>query len=209
MILFITSQDEPTSSNFKVAGYLAATAAVAMCGEEAVRKNALAALGIDPTSAFLAFCHGEATRIRGHDEQTAINIDDLPILLKRSTFAFACHTAAILGSHVAAAGGTWFGFVGRINCLPADTNSLQYFKAIIDFITKRFPKCNSVADAESFVDGLDTLSGDAIDAIGSHATLEQALALREITRKLRIWLPHADEAVKHPEAYGDPVIGIA
>ena len=206
MILFITSQDDATNSNFLVAGHLATMAATALCGEAAVRANAIPALTTAPTVPLLAFSHGEVASIRGHDDQAALQINDLPVLSERTTFAFACHTAGLLGPSVATAGGTWFGFAGPINCLPADANHLHHFRSIVDFVNQRFPTCGSTTAAKAFIDDLDMLTETVYEAISADGTFEQFHALRDITRRLRIWLPNATQAVKHPEAHSDPLV---
>lgn len=208
MIVFITAHDEPTKDNLVVAGHLAAGAGFALCEADAVRANVINALEAAPAVPFLALAHGRPDQIRGHDGQPAISIADVDLLSSRENFALACYTATTLGPGVAAAGGTWFGYAGPVNCLPADVDTRKHFVAIADFVADRFPGCTTQESAEAFIEDLDTLTSEAFFEIESSdlETFEPLHALRDLTRRLRIWLPGAMVAVKHAEAVGDPII---
>lgn len=208
MIVFITAQDAPTQDNLQVAGHLAAEAATALCGPQAVRDNIMAALDAAPADPFIAFSHGHPAFLQGHDDRPAVTITDTEFLGGRESFALACHTASELGPGVAAQGGTWFGFAGPVNCLPADEDSVGYFIAIVDFVAERFPGCDTLESADAFIAGLAQLADQAHNAIEATDTytFEILHALRDITRRLRIWLPYAIEPVKHREAFGEPIL---
>lgn len=208
MIVFITAQDEPTQDNLQVAGHIATLATPGLCGHHAVRDNIINALSAAPAEPFLALSHGQPDFLRGHDTLPAVTLADAGLLSGRESFALACYTAAILGPGVSAQGGIWFGFAGPINCLPADPHTIHHFRSIADFVANRFPGCNTLTRAEAFINDLNNLvdrAFDAIDASGTY-TFEIFHALRDITRRLRIWLPHAVEAVRHPEAFGDFIL---
>lgn len=206
MILFITAQDAATNDNLVVAGHLAATVATALCGPAAVRELLLAALGGNANDPFLAFSHGQPQELRGHDDHLGIGQADLALLCNRSTYAHACHTGESLGHSVAGAGGIWFGYVGPVNALPSDPDTIHLFRGIVDFIAQRFPGCSSPVLAQAFLDDLSTLTDGGFDAVSSTASLEQLHAFRDVSRRLRIWLPGNPEPIKHREAYGDPVL---
>lgn len=208
MIVFITAHDEPTNDNLLVAGHLGAHAIIGLLGPDAIRANVLDALQAHPYSPFMAFSHGQPESIRGNDDQPALMIADTHLLGNRESFAFACHTAHVLGPNVSAQGGTWFGYTGPVNCLPADPDGIHHFSDIADFVAQRFPGCNSANDARAFVKDISDLTEqkhDAIVASGTY-TFEMLHALRDISRRLRIWLPGAAGPIRHPEGFGDPIL---
>ncbi|RVT93135.1 hypothetical protein [Sphingomonas crocodyli] len=206
MILFITAQDAATSDNFIVAGHLMATAATALCGPTATRAPLLAALEANGDQPFLAFSHGEPREIRGHDDNLGIGEGDIALLINRRTYAHACHTGESLGPLVAGAGGIWFGYAGPVNALPSDPDTINLFREIVDFIAQHFPECDSPALAQAFMDDLSALTDVGFDTVCATASLEQLHTFRDISRRLRIWLPGVPEPIKHPEAFGDPVL---
>lgn len=206
MILFITAQDAATNDNYIVAGHLTAIAATALCGPIATRAPLLAALAANEDHPFLAFSHGQPQEIRGHDDGLGIGEGDIALLTGRCTFAHACHTGESLGSVVAGAGGTWFGYAGPVNALPSDPDTINLFREIVDFIAQRFPECDSPAFAQAFLNDLSALTDGGFDAVSTTASLEQLHTFRDISRRLRIWLPGVVEPIKHPEAFGDPVL---
>ena len=207
MIVFITAHDEPTSENLQVAGHLLRVATNGLLGEDAVRANIVAALTAEPNQPLLAFSHGHPESIRGNDDQPALMIADTHLLCDRESFAFACHTAGLLGPNVSARGGTWFGYVGAVNCLPADQDAIHHFSAIADFVARRFPGCNTALGAQAFINDIAALTDQKHEAIlaTDTYTFEMLHALRDISRRLRIWLPGAAAAIMHPEGFGDPI----
>ncbi len=207
MIVFITAHDGPTSDNLAVAGHIADAAAVSLRANEAVRENLVDALAASEGEPFLAMCHGAPATLQGNDDEPALTIADVAALDGRESFAFACRTSETLGPTVAAAGGVWFGYSGPINCLPAGEDVRSQFVAIIDFVSSRFPGCREPVPARAFIDDLDALTNVAFASIEPFADFEALHALRDITRRLRVWLPGASQAVAHTEASPEPVFG--
>lgn len=206
MILFITSHDEPTRDNWSVANHLQQKATTALCKSEAIRANIIAALSEAISAPLFALAHGKPSTVIGHDGNVAISASDKSMLATRKTFAFSCHTAGALGPSVATDGGTWFGYAGPINCLPADKDSIHHFRSVVDFLADRFPSCNTALEADSFISDLGNLTDQISEQIEESATFEQLHTLRDITRRLRIWLPGSSQALKHPEATPDPIV---
>lgn len=208
MILFITAQDAPTQDNLVVADHLIAVSTVGLRQDQAVRGNVIAALANLPDQPFFALAHGQRDHLCGHDDEPAVTTNDLALLVGRQSFALACHTAEGLGPEVAQVGGTWIGYVGPVNCLPANPDAIEHFRDIATFLADRFPGCTTIVGAEAFITDLSALTGKAHDAIveAGTETFELLHALRDVTRRLRIWLPNATSAIKHPEGYGDPLL---
>jgi|TARA_R110002124_G_scaffold287327_1_gene472908 hypothetical protein len=207
VIVFIPTQDEATQDNMAVAGHIALPAN-RLHGPNAIRANAIHALTAAPIAPFFAISHGNPDSLLGHDEEPAVTTGDRELFGERNSFAFACHTAKGIGPSVAEQGGIWFGFAGPINCLPADPDTIHHFISIVDFIEDRFPGCTTTADASAFINDLKQLTDQAfaiIDESGEQS-FEVLHALRDIAMRLRIWLPFADNPVKHIEAFGDPVL---
>lgn len=206
MIVFITAQDDATNDNFLVANYLTSLASAALCGPDAVRSPLLDALHGNNSTPLIAFSHGRASALVGHDNEIGLGVADVALLSSRYTYAHACHTGERFGQAVSVAGGIWFGFSGPVNALPADPDSIEIFRGIIDFIIEKFPSCNSVALANSFLNELADLTDRGFDYLSGTASMEQLHALRDISRRLRIWLPDVGTPIKHLEAYGDPLL---
>lgn len=208
MILVITAQDAATRDNLLVAGGLAVGATVALLEHQAVRANVMAELTLAPTSPLLIFSHGRPGHLVGHDNNPSVSQEDIALLRNRESFAFACYTAASMGPTISEAGGTWFGFAGPVNCLPADADVRPHFEAIANFIANRFPGCTTTPAATHFVSDLNTLVDEAFAEIDESglATFEQLHALRDITRRLRIFIHGVEGAIKHWEAFSDPIL---
>lgn len=207
MIVFITAHDGPTSDNLTVAGHVADGAAVPLCGLDAVREGLVTALEVDGGEPLLAICHGSPAMLLGNDGEAALTKADLPVLGTRESFALACRTSEGFGPAVAAAGGAWFGYSGPINCLPTGEEVRPHFAAVVDFIVARFPGCREDVTAQALIDDLDALTAAAFTAIEPIAGFEELHALRDITRRLRVWLPGAAHALAHAEASPEPVFG--
>jgi len=207
MIVFITAHDGPTSDNLIVAGHVADAAAVPLRGLDAVREGLITALEADGGEPLLAMCHGSPAMLLGNDGEAALTKADLAALGTRESFALACRTSEGLGPAVAAAGGTWFGYSGPINCLPTAEEVRPHFAGVVDFIVARFPGCREAAPAQAFIDDLDALTAAAFTAIEPIAGFEELHALRDITRRLRVWLPNETHVLAHPEASPEPVFG--
>lgn len=208
MILFITATDESTKSNLSVAGHLAATSTIPLCEATAVRPNILAALAGAPATPLFALCHGGRDHIVGQDAAAAVGVGDAALLGARESFALACYTSAELGPAVANAGGTWFGYSGPVSCLFDDLDTLDHFTSVAEFIAQQFVGCTTQAAATAFIAGLDAVADAAFTAIDAAGVGDMGKfhALRDITRRLRIWLPAEADPVKHPDATPEPLL---
>lgn len=176
---------------------MSAIAAIALCREMATRANLLAALNANGDYPFLAFSHGQPREIREHDDNLGIGEGDTALLSGRHTYAHACHTAESLGRVVAGDGGIWFGYAGPVNALPSDPETMHLFQGIVNFIAQRFAECNSPALAQAFLDDLSALTDSGFDAVSTTGSLEQLHTFRDISRRLRIWLPGIAEPISH------------
>jgi len=208
MILVITAHDEPTTDNLTVAGGLAAIATTALIAHEAVRHNVVNALEGSVDMPLLVFSHGKPDHRVGHDNIPNLTSGDTDLLLERSTFAYACNTAGHLGPSVSNAGGTWFGFAGPLNALPADLEVRDQFEDITHFIAANFPSCTTPAMATAFIDNLSAVADEIFERLDEmqSTTFEHFHALRDITRRLRIFFPGEEMPIKHSDAVGDPIL---
>lgn len=208
MILVITAHDEPTTDNLTVARELAVAVNTALLADQAVRENVVQALKGSADSPLLVFSHGKPDHLVGHDEVPSVTADDTDLLKDRHTFAYACNTAGHLGPTVSEAGGTWFGYAGPLNALPADIEVRHHFEDITYFIAANFSNCTTPALAEQFVEDLSTIADAIFEQLDQleTSTFEQFHALRDITRRLRIFIPSTDMPIKHSNAAGDPVL---
>ena len=204
MLFFVPAHDEATNANFSLVGALNAPGDVLLHGESATRDALQGAIATAEVKALFAMAHGKKNALLDNNRHDAIQRGDAASLSGFQVFAWACHTGAGLGHHVAQAGATWWGYDCAVTA-PDD-------RAVYSSIQRR---ALEVAKTE-FRSGIDAISIhtvlgnirvaclDAIDALdGLHAFEdEDCFALysfcNQVWQRLSVWVGADAVPHRHP-----------
>jgi hypothetical protein len=206
VIFFVPGYDAATESNLAVAERMVSAGVHALMGADATRAALLAVLAREALPLF-AMAHGRRDVLLGQKGEGALTGDDMPVLGARPVFAYACHTAGVLGEAAAKAGCAWWGYTGAVTAPESSPELLPVFVQVFSYIRDAFPRAFSadeirvvllrIADlcreAEYQVDGL--VEKDLGLDVGA-----AYLCLLHIWQRLRIWMPSLDSPRLHPLA---------
>lgn len=206
MIFFVPAYDPATEANLMVATQIASEKSRRLLGGRATRKKLLAELSVSPAPLF-AMSHGRPDRLLAQDGEMALNGADLDLLASRPVFAFACHTANLLGREASAAGSVWWGYTGTISSPGASEYVLPIFSSLFGFICAAFASADSPLSRGSFLlqirEGCRQASAEVDRLLLADLDVDAApvlLCLLQIWQRLRVWEPGAPEPMRHPDA---------
>jgi len=201
MLLAVTSQDDPTLSNRTVAALLPGPFVHELLDEQAVRDDIIAVLNANQ-SPILLIGHGREDSFIGHDNAPAISLGDAELFGGRQAFALACKTAHQLGPAIAQSNGIWLGYLSTIVCLISDEDHLQIFLGLLKFIADNFTSVVDEQSALAFLNELKARTDHALHVIDAQDTgnMEVFACVRQLIRRLRVWLPNAPQPIAHASA---------
>lgn len=214
MILFVPAYDEPTRSNLAVAKRLPEQQGeVRLLGDDAsarLLRSAIVATAGDAQRPLYVMSHGTRDAIRAQGGGAALEAADglhLLLLARRAVFAFACHTATVLGRVAATHGVVWWGYTGAIQSPVSEEPLAGLFAEIFRFLRDSFA---GAASREARSQALEELRrrcreaeravDEAFEADPSLDPSEALLCLLHLWDRLRIWLPGHDVPEHHPNA---------
>lgn len=198
--------DAATEANFAVAERLLSGSGLALLAANATRENLLDALEALEAPLF-AMTHGRPDQLLAQGGGRALDLQDVPLLAGRTTFAYACHTAQELGEAVAAVHGHWWGYTGSIGAPDLSSELLPLFIRIFSSLREAFPSAQSAREKSEVLSRIADLCREAEERVTDlwmdNADLDIGSALfclMHIWQRLRVWGPGASVPLKHPEA---------
>lgn len=214
MILFVPAYDEPTRSNLAVATRLAEQdGELRLLEEEALGRNlrhAIAAIPEGGPPPIFVMSHGMRDAVREQGGGVALDTTNwlhLELLARRSVFAFACHTATVLGRVAAQHGATWWGYTGSIQSPVSDEPFIELFVEIFAFMRESFAAAVTREARSRILDDLrrrcseaERAVDEAFEADPSIDPSEALLCLLHLWDRLRIWVPGHDAPECHSNA---------
>lgn len=152
--------------------------------------------------------HGRPDRLLAQRGETALASEDLQLLAPRPVFAFACHTASLLGREASRGGTVWWGYTGRITAPELSHEVLSLFTSVFGYIRDAFAPADSAASRRAVLLRIAELCHEAereVDdlLLATDVDLDAAsvlLCLLQIWQRLRVWEPGVPEPMKHPDA---------
>lgn len=207
MIVLIPDYDEATQANAIIAEHVRFPVRSSMLvGEYAMGAQLRDLLEKAPSSLF-AMSHGSPNTLFAQGGEAALSVEHAELVAGRQVFAFACHTASHLGREVARTGGCWWGYTGSISAPSTHARLITPFAELFSLLVSRFAEAETSAEViclmgdlthacEELATSIDGLADEDADfnPLGAH------LALRHLWDRLRVWMPHALEPLKHPDA---------
>ena len=137
----------------------------------------------------------------------ALSGADLGLLASRSVFAFACHTAGLLGQEASSSGAVWWGYTGMITAPEASEEVLPLFSSLFSSICAAFASADSSlsrrAVLEQIADWCQQASEEVDRFLLADLDVDAApvlLCLLQIWQRLRVWEPGALEPMYHPQS---------
>ncbi len=214
MILFVPAYDEPTRSNLAIAERLTgAPNDLRLFAEDATESNlrrSLSRLDDGATAPLFAMSHGTKQALRAQGGDAALSEDDLSslgLLAPRPVFAFACHTATVLGRAAASQGVIWWGYTGAIQSPVAEEPFRDLFVPIFDLLCVAFSCAATYEERRELLEQLhrrcrsaERAVDDALEADPAVDPSEALLCLLHLWDRLRIWVPGNDAPECHPAA---------
>ena len=157
MILVTTNDDPATTSNAAVALVLKEYSQVFIGGEDAVRVNIIDALRKSPELNLFLVGHGSHQGYHDQSSALALTVNDISVLTRRRTLAYACHSSDAMGNSVAQEGGVWCGFAGAINCLHDEENVIQIFRDLTREIYLSFATVSDLSSGVLFIREIESI----------------------------------------------------
>ncbi len=142
MILFVPGYDEATKANLDIGKQLA-DGHIALLAEKAIRSNLIELLRTLENESLFSMSHGKYDMLLDNNSETAISIDDKPLLTNRTVYAWACHTGSNLGEHIADNNNAvWWGYTGAVTAPSTSEPFYQKQKEVFRFIQNSFEKAS-------------------------------------------------------------------
>lgn len=204
MILFAPAYDESTRATHQMAARFGEMASVELLGEDATRRNLVAAL--QSPAALVAFTHGTRGALRGQHSEEALSAPDAGMVGPRRVLAYACHTGSELGRVMAEQGATWWGYTGAIAAPPDDPAHAGLVAFPFEYLVE---ESLDEHDASLLPGVLDRLRGvcreaeEALDRLmetGEVVEMQSYQCLFHLWDRLRIWLPGSSVPVHHSQS---------
>lgn len=207
MIFFVPGYDPATRANLAVAESILTVRCQPMLGEGATREELL--LHLDALgSPLFAMSHGGADNFKAQGGGLAFGLKDVPRLVGRPVFAYACHTAGGLGQAAAESGTVWWGYTGAITTPPDSSSPLfDRFTRIFAHIRDNFAEARSSEERHTILLQIAELCHEVEEQVdewleaGMDLDAGSALfCLLHIWQRLRVWEPGSTLPRMHPEA---------
>lgn len=207
MIVFVPGYDRATNANLSVARDVVARADMALLADDATRDKLVDALSGRAHEALFSMSHGRPDHLCAQNGEAALTADDAPITCGRAVYAFACHTASLLGERMCQGGTTWWGYTGAIQC-PEDTAPFRsLFVELFAYIRGAFHAASTREDRSRVLDEIARRCETAQSVVDEHVlrgTDGEVWAayhcLLHIWDRLRVWPADAAEPEAHRNA---------
>jgi len=207
LIVFVPGYDPATSANLAVAVDLVSAHDLSLLAGRATRENLVAALRTRTADALFAMSHGRPDHLCAQGGDAALTARDTAITGPRPVYAFACHTASRLGSHMSQSGVTWWGYTGAIQC-PEDAAPFRLlFVDLFRFIREAFVVATTAVERRTTLDEIARRCEAAQEIVDDHALRDPALdvwaayhCLLHVWDRLRVWPPGASLPEAHVRA---------
>lgn len=210
MIFFVPGYDPATYANMVVAALvvLEGEDAVRILGEQALRPALLAALSeTDEKRPLFAMSHGYPDHLVAQDGEPALTEADVALLEGRAVFAFACHTASVLGEAAAGHGAVWWGYTGAITAPDVSAPLVSILRDVFAWIRGAFAEARSTSAREAVLHQLADRCQEAERRVDELLELDTDLdvgtaylCLLQIWQRLRVWEEGARTPLSHPSA---------
>lgn len=206
MIVFVPAYDEATRANHAVALKLPQREGRRLFAAEATRELLLETLARHGGPLF-AMAHGKPRWLVAQGGSSALVGEDAAVLKQRPVFAFACHTAAHLGSELAREGITWWGYIEVVTAPDHRERFLPLFVRIFGYIQGAFASADSPSARLEVLHRIKELCEWAALQVDEAAesdprldVMEALQCLRDTWQLLRVWGAHSEQAQGHPHA---------
>jgi hypothetical protein len=206
VIFFIPGYDPATESNLAVGERIVPEVCQPLLRDRATRKELLAALSHAAVPLF-AMSHGHSDALLAQGNEKGLTKEDLSVVGPRSVFAYACHTAGMLGKAAAQGGAIWWGYTGAVTAPDSSALLLPVFVEIFFYLREIFPEAESSEECRMVLLRVAELCEKAqllVDDLGAEDAnldvMSPSCCLLHIWQRLRVWRPGADSPLKHPDA---------
>jgi len=201
MIVFVPGYDEATRANVAVATRMRIDACEVLLSSEATKSELLIRLARAPVP-FFAMSHGEPNRLFDHNNEAALDSHDVSFIGNRCCYVFACWTAGELGRAAAQSGATWWGYTGAVGAPDADERFVGWFADVFEMIRGRFELALTIESRRQLLEDIATRCREYMAMLDDDegASPDAYLSLMHIWGRLRVWVPGATDAERHPNA---------
>lgn len=202
MIIFVPAYDQATHTNLAMINALATDNKEMLLGNEATRENLLSKI-IDKENLFI-MSHGSKEAIYYGVNDKAIHICDKENITNKKIFAFACHTAALVGKEIASNNNVWWGYTGAISASDSEEEAIKVIAPIFEYIINNFYSVMNNIEVNSFLSQVKELCEkaeeefDVLEKNTNKIYFNSRLSLNHIWSRLRVWLDGS--IYKHLEA---------
>ncbi|EPQ5994988.1 TPA: hypothetical protein QHK14_003377 [Klebsiella pneumoniae] len=210
-IFFVTNSDSQTAANLAVAKKIAANTDIKLFGCDALRDKLHNELS-GKKRAIFSMSHGSRLAIIDSDGNEAIVEHDGDALSGYKVYAWACMTAQSLGGTLAQENIHWWGYDAAITAPDDREKYLDIFSEVISTAKNNFEDGVDHSSIQRILDlikdACDTAQEqlDSIGAIDDENAMSLYSCCHQIWARLCIWLPGAQQPIKHrnaPSAYID------
>ncbi|WP_054633303.1 hypothetical protein [Pantoea stewartii] len=210
-IFFVTNCDKQTSANLAVAKRISANTDIKLFGCDALRFKLHNELSGEKRAIF-SMSHGSRSAIIDSDGVEAVMEYDGHVLSGYKVYAWACMTAQFLGGALAQEDIHWWGYDAAITAPDDRVKYLDIFSKVISTAKNNFENGVDHSSTQKILelikDACDTAE-EELDGVGADDD-ENAMSLYsccyQIWSRLCVWLPGAQQPIKHrdaPPAYID------
>jgi hypothetical protein len=204
-IFFVTHSDSQTAANLAVAKKIAAHTDIKLFGCDALRDRLHGQLLGERRSIF-SMSHGSRFAIIDSNGVEAVVEDDGRALIGFKVYAWACLTARFLGGVLAQKDIHWWGYDASITAPDDRQEYLDIFAEVMSIAKNNFEygiDHSSVQIVLGLIKDACHAAEKKLDSVGAGED-EDAMSLYsccyQIWSRLCIWLPGAQQPIKHGEA---------